>query len=47
MAAENLSYEQVLQLPYHRVFACLWFEHEKSTYQELLTKIYQKTKNYL
>lgn len=46
MEAEGLTYNEVLQLPYHRAFVCIWYEKERNAYQEKLLKIYNnKTKN--
>ncbi|UPT66913.1 MAG: hypothetical protein M0D57_21210 [Sphingobacteriales bacterium JAD_PAG50586_3] len=38
MQAENLTYDQTLNLPYHRAFVCLWYENEKSKYRDALMK---------
>jgi hypothetical protein len=39
MQAENLSYDQTLNLPYHRAFVSLWYECERNKYREQLMKI--------
>jgi hypothetical protein len=38
MQAENLTYEQTLNLPYHRAFVCLWYESERNKYRDALIK---------